>query len=347
MAHRLWTKFDRDWGWNLARILAYTLIQSLFATIGLELIMLALSIRLLAPGQERAFDTQLQRLLPDHVIRAALGAFMRSLRSASPWLLLAGLPITLWYGTRFFVVLESVLSVIFRRRQRATLHQNIVGLAMFALLSALLPVIVVSAAITPHLDLDSVPINTHSPVSHALLTQLSADPVIPWLGVLAGILANVIILLTAYSRVTPGGVPIRACWPAALLSACLAQGYIMIFPYYVSNVLHPDHFGAVAGFALIILAFYFTYALLIVIGAELASWRAGYIAATADIPTLLARAYERPQPEPTASSPVAPAAPVSPSTPRPGAAFTPLDPPTHLQPPSIAPAAATERVATL
>ena len=67
---------------------------------------------------------ELVSFLPDPISAAAVATFQRTLRYAPAWLLLLGLPITVWYGTRFFVVLESALCVVFRRRQRHFLAQN-------------------------------------------------------------------------------------------------------------------------------------------------------------------------------------------------------------------------------
>jgi hypothetical protein len=108
--------------------------------------------------------------------------------------------------------------------------------------------------------------------------------------------------------VTPGGNSLRACWPGALVSALLSQLYLLLFPLYVHDVLHPDHFGSIAGFALVVLVFFFAYSCFIIVGAEIASYREGYRAAPQDIPTTLMRAdpplvvIEPPAPPPTTSA---------------------------------------------
>ncbi|HEU5440153.1 MAG TPA: YhjD/YihY/BrkB family envelope integrity protein [Ktedonobacterales bacterium] len=287
MLQTLWRKFDRDWGWNLARLLAYTCIQTLFAVLGLQLIVLSLVLRLLAPAAEQGFIAHILRLLPDHVTIAAVATLEGSLRHAPAWILLIGLPITLWYGTRFFVVLESVLCVIFRRRQRTWARQNRMALLMLLLFATLLPVIVLSTTVVPHIGL---PATRYAAISGVSQTRLGDNP---WLAVAsfaASLAANFVLLLAAYTYVTPGRVPLRAAWPGALAGACLAQLYLLIFPLYVRDVLHPDHFGTVAGFALVAITFFFAYALFVVIGAELASWRLGCLPARQDIPATLADA---------------------------------------------------------
>ena len=290
MLRAFWNKYERDWGWNLARLLAYACIQMLFAVLGLELIVLALALRFEPVGFQQHVSAELVSFLPDRITSAAVMAFQKSLRYAPAWLLLLGLPITIWYGTRFFVVLESALCIVFRRRQRRFIAQNRVALLMLLLLALLLPVIVLSATLAPHFGL---PIPHLSATAAAASAQTDATRLedTAWLAVLsfaASLAANFVLLLMAYMRVTPGRVPFRAAWPGALAGACLAQLYLLLFPLYARYVLHPDHFGTVAGFGLVIITFFFAYAFFMVIGAELASWRMGYAAARQDIPASLA-----------------------------------------------------------
>lgn len=293
MLRGLWRKFDRDWGWNLARLLAYTCIQMLFAAAGLLLIVLALALRFTGPALQASVSTALVHYLPDRITATAVSSFERSLHSAPDWLLIAGIPLVLWEGSRFFVVLESALCVIFRRRQRAFWPQNRVALAMLLLFALLLPVIVFSAAVIPPLGASGT---TGTAGTHSLTaigyTHDNQDPLVDTLGFCVGLAANFLLFFVAYRWVTPGGISIRATWPGALVGACLAQLYLLIFPFYTHNVLHPDHFGTVAGFVLVILVFFFAYSLFIVIGAELAAWHEGYRAAMRDIPTTLVEAHD-------------------------------------------------------
>ncbi len=284
MPHQMWMKFDRDWGWNLARLLAYSSLQMLFAVLGLELIVLALVLRLVSPHGESQLEVQIINLLHDRVLHSATSSFERSLRDAPLWLLIVGLPVSLWYGTRFFVVLESALCVIFRRRQRRFLRQNMYALAMLLLFAGLLPVILLGS-VSLHFG------PTHTTFSTSALLWIGDSPIDAVAGVASSLAANFLLLLLAYTVITPGRVAVRASWGGALLGAALIQGYILVFPWYVRNVLHPDHFGTVAGFVLVILVFFFAYALFIVIGAELAAWHVGYRAASHDVPSILADAY--------------------------------------------------------
>lgn len=325
-------KFDGDWGWNLARLLAYTFLTQLFAVLGLVLVVLALVLRTFGPTVDQNDVAFLAAFLPNRTATTAMLTFEHSLVATPVIVLALGLPVALWYGSRFFVVLESCLCVIFRRPRRAFLRQNRMALTMLALFVALLPVIMLSATLTPHLLPTSTGSAnaTHSHGPATLLAALRASPVWTALGVLAGLAANFTLLLVAYTRVTPGRVGLRAAWPGALLAATLAQGYLLIFPFYTRYILQPDHFGAIAGFALVSLMFFFAYGFLIIIGAEVASWQAGYREEPREITAALAhlhslRSVSRPLTPQLAATELANAA-YAPAPPRPIEANAPHTP---------------------
>jgi len=285
LAWRFVHKFDRDWGWNLARLLAFTLLESLFAIVGLWLVLLALTLRLTTPHAEQSFVLYLLRFVPDRVEASAVNDFARSLRSAPAFVLALGLPVAIWYASRFFVVLESALCVIFRRPKRGFLRQNRAALLMLLLIMALLPIIVLSATAIPQIGFSPTTLS----ISLTDPDVPGAPLLAPWMALLAGLLANFVIALLAYTRLTPGFVSFRAAWPGALVAAALSQGYLLIFPLYVRYVLYPNHFGAIAGFALVALVFFYAYGLFIVVGAQIAALCAGYQAGDHDLTAALAR----------------------------------------------------------
>jgi membrane protein len=282
-ALRFWTKFDHDWGWNLARLLAYTLLQALFAVVGLQLVALALALRFSSPEAQDSVVRDIARLLPDKVEAGAIVIFAHSLRSAPGWLLALALPVAIWYGSRLFVVLESALCVIFRRPRRRLFQQNSAAVLMLALFTLLLPIIVLSATdiprigISPRLDITIVDPDT-----------LADMPGISWLALLSGLAANFVVAQAAYTLLTPKGVSWKAAWPGALVAAALSQCYLLIFPLYARYVLHPNHFGTVAGFALVALVFLYAYGVFIIIGAEIAAFRAGYGPGSGDVTEIVA-----------------------------------------------------------
>lgn len=303
MPQELWLKFDRDWGWNLARLLAFTCIQSLFGVVGLLLIALALLARLRDPGLDAGIVGQLVTLLPDQVSGAAVESFERSLRDASPPLLLLTLPIALWYGSRFFVVLEGVLAVVFQRRQRPFLLQNAAALPIMLLFAALLPVITHSATVHPEFV---TIVSSRAEGGLAFHTYVADDPEQVFVSTAASLAALFLLLALAFALLTPWRIPFKAAWPGALLAAVLTQLYITIFPIYTRLILQPNHFGTVAGFVLVLFVFFAAFGLFVMAGAEVSALLMGYRRAAADVPATLAAArnvgkpLEEPMEEPVA-----------------------------------------------
>lgn len=291
MVRMLYQKFDRDWGWNLGRLLAYSCLAGLFSVVGLDLILLVVVLHIFGGDTQQDIARLVARVLPDHVSTSAVDSFIATLLHTPWYIILLGLPLTLWWGTRFFVVMESCLCVIFRRPKRTFRRQNLAAFGMLLVFALTLPVIALSLTIAPNVAFSLLG-GHHSlgPSGH-----LTSDPTFAMLFLLAGFVANVLLLLLAYTELTPGRVSLRAAWPGALLAALLSQGYMLIFPYYTRDVLHAGQYGSYAGFVVVVLAFFFAYSCFVIIGAEVAALRAGYAPMREDVTTLLAEVYEEEQ----------------------------------------------------
>src|SRR5262249_43217024 len=72
-----------------------------------------------------------------------------------------------------------------------------------------------------------------------------------------------------------------------IVAAVLLVLYEGLFRLYEEHLLHADHYGTVAAFALVILLFLYYLALIVLLGAEINSWPAGQRAAAADLPGVL------------------------------------------------------------
>ncbi|MGE5335231.1 MAG: YhjD/YihY/BrkB family envelope integrity protein, partial [Nitrososphaerota archaeon] len=180
MLKAVWLKFDHDWGWNLARLLAYTCIMGLFSVLGLELVLISLFLRITSEPTEASVVRAIVRLLPDRVTSAAVESFANGIEQAPFIVVLLGLPVALWYGTRFFVVIESCLCVIFRRQQRPFLRQNLVAVLMLLLFAAALPAMILSATFTPVVNIGL----RHSIIPHS---RLADEPLISAIAMLASL----------------------------------------------------------------------------------------------------------------------------------------------------------------
>jgi uncharacterized BrkB/YihY/UPF0761 family membrane protein len=95
-------------------------------------------------------------------------------------------------------------------------------------------------------------------------------------------------LLAAIYVVVPNR-PVRVgeVWKGTLVAAALLVLYSLLFPIYESKLLHPSNYGSLAGFAIVILVFFYYFGFIVLIGAEVNSWASGQRATGGDLPAIL------------------------------------------------------------
>jgi hypothetical protein len=71
------------------------------------------------------------------------------------------------------------------------------------------------------------------------------------------------------------------------VAAVLLVGYEALFPLYATVFLRPGNYGSLAGFAIVILVFFYYLAFILLLGAEINSWAVGQREMAADIPGVL------------------------------------------------------------
>src|SRR5262249_47190231 len=75
--------------------------------------------------------------------------------------------------------------------------------------------------------------------------------------------------------------------PGAILATVLLIPYVSLFPLYASLLLRPGNYGSVAGFAIVILIFFYYLGFILLLGAELNSWIAGRRLVGGDISAIM------------------------------------------------------------
>jgi len=64
-------------------------------------------------------------------------------------------------------------------------------------------------------------------------------------------------------------------WQGAALAAALLVAYLALFPLYALVVIHPNTYGAAAGFDILLLFFVYYFSLILLLGAEVNAWIGG------------------------------------------------------------------------
>jgi membrane protein len=275
---RFGLKAFNDWIFDLAGMLAYYL---LLATIPIFLLLIGgvgLVMRGLRPGTEAKLVNALEHAFPSQISNNIILAVTADLKQSSGLLLLVGLISALIFGSRLVVRLDDCLTIIYRERPRHVLGQQIVALGLTLLFVLLAPFIFLAASIPSLLTTTVV-----REIWHAQPPGLVGHTA----GFIGGYVAAFLWLLAIYMLIPIRHLGWRNSWPGAAIAALFLIIYELLFPWVASELIGPGKYGETAGFLLILLSFFYYFAFLLLLGAEINSWLAGYRETPADVPTIL------------------------------------------------------------
>jgi uncharacterized BrkB/YihY/UPF0761 family membrane protein len=120
-----WIKISNDWIFNLAGVLAYNLLLSVFPILLLLLAITSFALDGLSPGSQMRLQSILQQALPEGTATNLLYHVTITLHHSAPLLLVIGLIFALINGSNLFVVLENCLGIVFKLRGRNPIRQRL------------------------------------------------------------------------------------------------------------------------------------------------------------------------------------------------------------------------------
>ncbi len=254
-----WTKLNDDWVFNLSGLLAYNFLMSL-------LILLA-AVGLILGDHASGVYAHIEQVFAQVVPGGTeiFQAVANQLTTNVGPLFLIGLVGSVLAGSNLFMVIESCFDIIFRVRGRDLIPKQLMAFGMLALYLVLIPLI--AAAFT----LPSAIISLIDPYlagsSQAALASL--------LGNIVAIFSAFILFGAIYLIVPNRRIRLSQVIPGTVLATLLLVPYISLFPLYVNRFLRPDNYGSVAGFAVVVLLFFYYLGFILLLGAEVNSWVAG------------------------------------------------------------------------
>lgn len=263
-----WTKVSNDWIFNWSSMLAYVFLTSIFPILLVIVAIGGLILGVVSPEARATLETNIANGLPGgaggfggNLVRAAT----RNLNQSASALLIIGIVIAVVTGSGLFVSLENVFGVIFRLRGRDMLHQRLMAIGMLLLYAILIPIIIL-ASILPPAVLRALGIGNDNPVGGFLIQAA---------GIAVAFVVAALLFGAIYVVVPNRPVRFSEVWKGTLVAAALLVVYEIIFPIYESMFLHPNNYGAIVGFAVVILAFFYYLAFILLLGAEVNSWASG------------------------------------------------------------------------
>lgn len=253
-----WIKFNNDWSWNLAAGLAYNLLLSMFPLVIALLAILGFFLRQPDPTAYDQVLNQIEQIFPaatssESIIKTAL----EHLAKNSGLLGIFALVLAIFNGSRLFLFMEGSLDVIYHVRPRGIIAQNAVAIIMLLLFVVLIPLAIFASAVPafivsflPQTPLNQIPVKS-------ILLGIS--------GIVGGLIAGYMLFQAIYMIVPNQRISFRHSWPGAVVAAVLLELYLALFPLYVTYFL--GSFAGTLGL-LILLIFFYYFAMILFLGAE-------------------------------------------------------------------------------
>ena len=271
----LFSKFNNDWSMNLAAGLAYNLLMSIFPIIIAILGILGLIIGGLSQSAYANLTQQLGNALAGSGIssKQLIVASLTSLNKSAGWLVLIAILLAVFSGSRLFVFIEGCFDIIYHVRPRTFIPQNIMAVGMLLLFVILIPVMVVASS-GPALIL-------------SVLHIANGGFLVGFASIVGSLIVGWLLFEAIYIVVPNQKISFRNSWLGALVAAVLLQIYLTLFPLYVQHFINSGPIATLGSF-IILLVFFYYFAVILFLGAEVNAYFAEGIKATPnDIPTMI------------------------------------------------------------
>ncbi|HKW21348.1 MAG TPA: YihY/virulence factor BrkB family protein [Ktedonobacterales bacterium] len=280
LAH-FWQKLSNDWIFNLAGLLAYNFLMSIFPILLALLAIAGFILNTISPGSEQQLINAIAGALPGGasgtggvIVKVAL----TNLQRQAGVLFVVGLVMAIFTGSRLFVTIENCFGIIFRLRGRNLIRQNIMAIGMLLLYIVLVPIVFL-ASIVPSAIVGALHANGAATGFAGVLIHL--------VGLLVAFLVALVLFAAIYIVVPNRPVHFYEVWKGTLIAAVLLVLYELVFPIYQSIALKSNSYGSVAGFAIVILVFFYYLAVILLLGAEINSWASGQRETAGDIAAIV------------------------------------------------------------
>ncbi len=272
------TKFNNDGVMNFSAALAYNLLTAMVPIAFAIIALIGLAFGWLAPNAQSDVLNQIVHIFPSQVSsdpNLSKNVLLR-INQASGLIGIIAILAALFGGSRLFVLIEYIFGIIYHVRQRKVVQQNLMALGMLFIFVLLIPVMIFASTL-PTLAFSLVQSTASSTPIGGLLKNPVLTAIISAIG---GVLASFLLFVAIYIVVPNQKISFKNSWKGAIVAAVLAQIYLLLFPIYISHFLN-GYVGQV-GFALILIAFFYYFAVILLLGAEVNAFFAESVLETPD-----------------------------------------------------------------
>jgi membrane protein len=271
-------KFGNDWSWNNAAGLAYNLILAIFSLVIALVAFLGFFLGSLDPvAYHREITTLTSTVSSLAGIKPLIAGALTALKRDAGLLGIIAILVGIFNGSRMFLFMEGCLDIIYHVKPRGVIQQNVMAILMMLLFVLLVPIIVLASALPTLVFsiLQRTPLSTIPGIN--LIFSLG--------GILGGLIACYILFQVIYIVVPNQKISWKHSWRGSVVAAVLLEAFLVLFPLYVAHFL-----GVFAGALglLILLIFFYYFALILFLGAEVNAFFAEGVRKTAlDLVTMV------------------------------------------------------------
>ena len=257
-------KIQNDWSVHLAQALAFSLLTALVPIAVLLLGIFGVFLGSLDKSASNKLVSNISKALQGSPLSSqdVITSALHRLTSSSGLLIFVAVVVAIIFGSRLFTLMEMCFDVIYRLQPRSFVQKNLVAIVMLILFVIFTPILVLAS---------TVPGFILSILQNAAIGDNNAVTSI--FGVLSSLIVSFLLFEVFYVF-----IPNRAenaqsimhrfgtSWKGAVVAAVVLELMLLFFPTYI-RLFTKGYVGQI-GLILAVVAFFYLFALIILLGAE-------------------------------------------------------------------------------
>ncbi len=257
-------KIQNDWATHLAQALAFSLLTALIPIMVLLLGIFGVFLGSLDKSASNKLVGNISKALQGSPLSSqdVLTSAFHKLSSSSGLLIFIAIVVALIVGSRLFVLMEMCFDIIYRLQPRPSLQKNVIAVVMLILFMILIPFLVLASTVpdTVLAILQNTPIGANNAVTTIF-------------GILSSLIVAFLLFETFYVFIPNRAQNAKSIihrfttsWKGAAVAAVVLELMLLFFPTY-TRLFTKGYVGQV-GLVLAVVAFFYLFALIILLGAE-------------------------------------------------------------------------------